>query len=60
MTKFTTIVAIHFEYRLSLATSKELLLPAIKFDATLVNIYEHLGGLPHHKSKRCIINVIIT
>jgi hypothetical protein len=59
MTKFTTIVAIHLGYGLSLATSKELLV-AIKLDDTLVKLFEHLGGLSHQKSKRCIINVIIT
>jgi hypothetical protein len=51
MTKVSTIVVIHFGHGLPLATSEELLLLAIKLDATLVKLFKHLGGSLHHEIK---------
>ena len=55
MTKFTTIVAIHLEDGLSLATSEELFLLGLKVDSILVELLQHLGGSSHQEGNGCII-----
>ena len=58
--KFFTIKAINLRDWLPSIASEEPLLLFIKLDTILVELLKHLGGLPHHESKSCIINVIIT